>query len=663
MDTWRADAAGFAGHARLKTPAFDRLAAAGRVYTNARTHSVVTLPAHANLLTGLLPFQHGLRDNSGAKLRPGIPTLATKLKELGYATGAFVSAFPLDSRWGLARGFDVYDDRYGKGTDTGSFRLAQRRGTETVTAALAWFKAQPPGRRFLWVHVFEPHAPYEPPPPFDAEYRDAPYLGEVAAADAALAPLVEEILASRGSPALAILTGDHGESLGEHGEATHGLFAYDATLKVPLVVAGPRIAAGTDARAAGHADVVPTVLEALGLPPDPTLPGRSLLAPADPAAAAGRVLYFEALSANLNRGWAPLFGVVRGGLKYVDLPVRELYDLTLDPGEERNLAAAREEDLRSLARAIPPEAKEPGRRTAPTGEEAAKLRSLGYVAGTAPPRASYGADDDPKRLVAVDQAIHRVLAAYEAGRLPEAVAAAEKLVRERPGMTVAVEHLAFLYQQSDRLADAAQLLKAFLRARPADTAGIEALSVRYGLVLAEMGRAKEAVAVLAPLAASADPDTLNALGIAYADAGEPARARETFARSLAEDPSNPQTLESLAIVDLRERKWESARDGFRNALAINPARPASLKGLAEAETELGNLPAAIEAWQAAAHLNPGDAGALFNLGKAAARAGRTDLAAGALDAFRARTPPDRFPRERAEAEKLRKALAPPPAPR
>ena len=260
---------------------------------------------------------------------------------------AFVSAFPLDARWGLARGFDVYDDRYGKGTDTGSFQFAERRGTDTVAAALDWWRKQPAGRRFLWVHVFEPHAPYQPPPPFDGEYRDAPYLGEVAAADAALAPLLDEVLSAPRGSAVAFLTGDHGESLGEHGEETHGLFAYDATLHVPLVAFGPRLAAGRDARPAGHIDIVPTVLDELGAPADSTLSGRSLLAaPAD-----GYVLYFEALSASLNRGWAPLTGVLRGGLKYIDLPIRELYDLSTDPAETSNLAPERDADVRALARA------------------------------------------------------------------------------------------------------------------------------------------------------------------------------------------------------------------------------------------------------------------------------------------------------------------------
>jgi arylsulfatase A-like enzyme/tetratricopeptide (TPR) repeat protein len=656
VDTWRADAAGFAGNTRVKTPAFDRFAASGRVFTDARAHNVITLPSHANILTGLLPFQHGLRDNSGSKLAEGVPTLATRLKARGYATGAFVSAFPLDVRWGLSRGFDVYDDRYPKGIDTGQFRFTERHGADTVAAALGWWRKQPPGKRFLWVHVFEPHAPYEPPPPFDAEYADAPYLGEVATADVALAPLLDDILAARGAPVLAFLTGDHGESLGEHGELTHGLFAYDATLRIPLVAVGPRLAPGRDARPAGHIDIVPTVLDELGLPPDPALPGRSLLPPEDRAADTQRVHYFEALSANLNRGWAPLIGVVRGGQKYIDLPIRELYDLPPDPHETRNLASARDDEVRSLARAIPPAARKPVPRRAPTSEEAARLRSLGYLAGSAPPRTDYTADDDPKRLVVLDQALFRIIDLYQRGRREEAIAAGERLVRERPHLTIAVEHLAFLYQEAGRLKEAERVLKDYFRTLRSAGEAPESVRVRLGMVLAEMGKSKEAARLLAPLATSTDPDSLNALGIALADAGETNRAREAFSRSLAEDPENPATLQAVGVLDLREGNWDAAREEFRKALAINPKLPSALNGLGAAEEELGNLGGAIEAWKAAAALAPNDTDVLLNLGRTAARAGQADLARQALTRFLSLAPPGHLQRDRAEAEETLRSL-------
>ena len=471
---------------------------------------------------------------------------------------------------------------------------------------------------------------------------------------------MDELLATPKAPALAFLTGDHGEALGEHGEATHGLFAYDATLKVPLVAVGERLTSGLDARPAGHVDVVPAVLDALGLPADPKLPGRSLLAPGDPAADAGRVLYFEALSASLNRGWAPLTGVLRGPMKYVDLPARELYDLSADPGEAVNLAPARDADVRALARLLPPEAKRPALREAPSREEAARLRSLGYLTSSGPSRAkaAYTEADDPKRLLGVDQALHRIIDTYQRGRLPEAVAEAEALVRGHPSLGIAVEHLAFLFQQSDRLPDASRLLGRYFAARPEVSAGSEPLRVRYGMVLAEMGRARDAVTVLSPLSSSEDPDSLNALGVALADAGELGRARELFGRSLAVDPENPGTRENLGIVAFRERKWDVARGEFQKALAINPRLPNSLNGLGASEAELGNLGAAMEAWNAAVSVNPGDLDALFNLGKAAARGGRPDVASAALTRFLALAPPARLSRERQEAEAILAALPP-----
>lgn len=652
VDTWRADAAGFSGNSRVRTPAFDRFAARGSIFSDARAHNVVTLPSHANILTGLLPFQHGIRDNSGFRLPADVPTLATRLSQRGYATGAFVSAFPLDSRWGLARGFGTYDDQYGKGTETASFQLPERPGTETVARALAWWRGQAPGKRFLFVHVFEPHAPYRPPAPFDAEYRDAPYLGEVAAADTALAPLLEEVLSCPKDSVLAFLTSDHGESLGEHGEETHGLFAYDATLHVPLVAVGPRQAAGRDPRPTGHIDIVPTVLDALGASPDPALPGRSLLAAVEPS----RVIYFEALSASFY-GWAPLSGVIRNGMKFIDLPIRELYDLKTDVNEKRNLSPGRDADVRALARVLPPKAKEPPRRSAPSAEEVTKLRALGYIAsnGTSLARRTFTEADDPKSLLPVDQTIHRIIDRYQRGRMAEAIVEAERLVRMHPSLSIAVEHLAYLYQRSDRLADAVEVLRGFFELKNRETEPPEALRARYGMVLSEMGRSTEAVTVLKPLATSTDPDSLNALGVALADAGNFAAAREAFGRSLTLDPSNPRAFESLGVVALREHKAEEARAMFQRALAINTRLPASLVGLGAAEAALGNLDAAIGAWKAALVLDPNDLEALWDLGTAGARVGRLE-AIPALQRYLAVAPPARLPRERAEAKALLSSL-------
>ena len=237
-------------------------------FETARAHNVVTLPSHANLLSGQYPLGHGVRDNTGFRFPAERPTLATILHEKGWRTGAFVSAFPLDSRFGLDRGFEVYDDRLGGAETTAAFAMPERPGSETARSALRWLDTVRGQRWFAFVHLYEPHFPYEPPASLATRFPGEPYQGEVAAADAALGPLLAPLLAAgTRERALVVLTSDHGESLGEHGEATHGIFAYEATLRVPLILHAPGLlparVVGTPVR---HVDVFPTVLDAPGDP-------------------------------------------------------------------------------------------------------------------------------------------------------------------------------------------------------------------------------------------------------------------------------------------------------------------------------------------------------------------------------------------------------------
>ena len=325
IDTLRADAVGVYGQPGGVTPWIDQLASAGARFRNARAHNVVTLPSHANILSGRLPTEHGVRDNAGFRFPTSFDTLATILKARGYRTGAFVSAFPLDSRFGLARGFDEYDDRFADAARP-AFLVQERRGVETIANARRWIESQPEGPWFCWVHLYEPHYPYEPPAAVTSRFRN-PYHGDVSAADAALQPLLAPILsAGRAGRTLVVLTSDHGESLGEHGEATHGVFAYEAALKVPLIIYQPRLVpvAVIDAPAQ-HIDLLPTILDAIALEAPSDVAGRSLL----PAMTGSRETttvptYFEALSASLTRGWAPLDGVVVDSMKYIELPIPEL---------------------------------------------------------------------------------------------------------------------------------------------------------------------------------------------------------------------------------------------------------------------------------------------------------------------------------------------------
>lgn len=624
IDTLRADALGSAG-GRAATPHLDRLASDGVRYDFAHAHTVMTLPSHASILTGLYPFQHGVRDNSGYRVRPGTQTLATRLKALGFVTGAFIGAFPLDSQFGLNQGFGVYDDRLNEVSGPADFVFSERRAPEVVDAAMKWVGAQQ-RKWFLWVHVYDPHAPYAPPEPFASQYRDAPYAGEVACTDKALAPLLQQARASAGRPTLVIVTGDHGEGLGDHGEATHGLFAYEATLRVPLIVAQYRDGAPAGAPAGAsapraaristasvqHVDLLPTVLDALGSTQPDGLPGRSL-AGLRAAEADLRASYFEALTTSLGRGWAPLYGVLVGREKFIELPLPELYDLRRDAAEQTNLIDTKPDRRRLLeARLKDVGPTSPGQQQAENTETAARLRALGYTSGRARPSKVYTERDDPKRLVELDRAIHKGIEAFHAGRLDQAIGIYTALVAERPDMTTAALNLAFLQWETG----AAKAAMATLRAVRAEAGPDPEVDARLGMYLGETGSVREALALLEPAAALPEPDldVLNALGITWARSGQAGKALDVFQRVLALDPRNAMAQQNIGAVHLSAGNLQAARAAFEEAIRLNPSWAASYTGLGAAELRAGNRAAAIDAWRRAIELNPSDFDALFNLG-------------------------------------------------
>ncbi|HEX5720164.1 MAG TPA: sulfatase-like hydrolase/transferase [Thermoanaerobaculia bacterium] len=643
IDTLRADSLGFAGNREVSTPVLDRLAAAGRVYANAHAHNVVTLPSHVNILTGRYPFEHGVRDNSGFTLPETVPTLAGLLKQAGYATAAFVGAYPLDSRYGLGHGFDVYDDDYARGSNPAEFAMAERRGDQVIAPALSWWQSQKGKPRFLWVHLYDPHASYDPPEPFRSRYAGKPYLGEIAATDSFLAPLLEPVLDGKETPALVVVTADHGEALGDHGELTHGLFAYEATLRVPLVVWGAGVSPGRDERWARHVDIAPTVLGRLGIDPPEGLPGRSLLeAPTEGDS------YFEALSTNLNRGWAPLRGVIRGGSKWIELPVPELYDLPRDPGEQKNLSGEERRTVAALRSALPEEAVWPPRKGNVSPEEERRLRSLGYSVGGGPAKAVYTADDDPKNLIGVDRRLHQVIDLYSRGSYEEAARLAREVIAERPELAEAYEHAALSLRQLERHAEAVEVLRSGLGKVVAD----ELLRRQLGQALAETGRGAEAVEVLQPFAETGDAPTLAALGIALSDAGRHAEGEQVLRKLVAQDDSDPKAHENLGIVLLRMTRAAEARDHLKKAIALNDRLPIAWNTLGVALYQLEGPEAALGAWRRAYELDPRQYDALYNTGLVAASLGRRDEARAALSQFARTAPPQRFEADIRKAQAL-----------
>jgi arylsulfatase A-like enzyme/Flp pilus assembly protein TadD len=653
IDTLRADAlSSYGGPAR--TPNLDHLAARGARFTFAHSHTVVTLPSHTSILSGLLPYEHGMRDNSGFRVHPGTPTLATRLKARGFETGAFVGGFPLTKRFGLTPGFDVYDDQMPETRGVVEIAMPERRADVVVSRAVDWI-----GHRanhfFAWVHVFDPHSPYKPPADLASAYSAQPYYGEVAFVDRALGPLFEK-LATLARPTLVIVTADHGESLGEHGELTHGMFAYESTLHVPLIVS--RVEPGRASAVHGvvidapvrHIDIAPTVLEAVGADPDPKLLGASLRPVIAGRAPGDRPAYFESMTYNLVRGWAPLRGVVANRNKYIALPIPELYDLGADANETRNLAAGARDRIQILTNLLqtynvePPN--RPGREAA---EAAAALKSLGYVQGSAPARAAYTEADDPKNLVAIDRDLHAATTLTQDGRGQEAIAMLNSVIARRPDTADAYISLSHAYWEGGQPGMAISVLERALTSGAPD----RDVRIRLGIYLAEShAGGGRAIKLLEGMSAE-DVEALNALGIAYGDAGRYDEAIRTFTSVLALDATNGLAYQNLGSMVLRQAlaarreplrgsKLREAEAFARKAIEVDPSLPDAFTTLGVVQSTSGRKADAIESWKRAVALDGTQFNALYNLWLELAAAGRRDEASTYGRQFVATAPPAFF---------------------
>ena len=627
IDTLRADALGSYG-GKATTPNLDALAAHGARFTFAHAHAVVTLVSHASILTGRYPYEHGIRDNTGYRLPPSIPTVATLLKARGFETGAFVGGFPLDRRFGLSNGFDVYDDHLSAPADeeTGE---RERRADAVVSSALDWIASRR-GKWLAWVHVYDPHAPYQPPGEWATKFASDPYLGEVSWTDSALGALFDRVGATQPRPTLVIVTGDHGESLGEHGELTHSIFAYESTLHIPLIVS-ELPGSGKASKARGeviatpvrHVDLLPTILDAVGAPEAADLPGTSLRPVVDAGRGPERPSYFEAMSAAVARGWAPLRGVLVGREKYIDLPIVELYDLSSDPQEASNIAPREAERTRVLFNTLRQfNVAPPSRAAAEAPETIERLRSLGYISGgTAAVREKYTEADDPKRLIALEQMLTQAGEATRSGRSGDAVALYRKVIAERPDTEDAYRKLALLYWREGRAQDAVATLEAALRA------GVTQSEVRIKLAqyLAESGQPDRAIALMERDAGD-DPDALVALGNAYLVSGRTNHALATFRHLLTVDPGSALAYQNIGTAQLEGRDFAAAEASLRKAVQMDPQLSGAWTAMGVALASTNRRTEAIEAWKRAVALDGGDFNALFNLTVNLAQEGRREEA-------------------------------------
>jgi arylsulfatase A-like enzyme/Flp pilus assembly protein TadD len=652
IDTLRADRIGAYGSRAGLTPTLDALAAGGVRFTRVWSHAPVTLPAHASILTGLLPPRHGVRNNGSFRLGLEPATLAERLRAAGYRTGAFVGAFVLDTRFGLNRGFHKYDDRYDSGTSSATFHFAERSADRVLSSATAWITEPESGHArpwFAWVHLFDPHAPYRAPAPF--AHARAPYDAEVAWTDSALGTALNE-LRSRGQldRTLVIVTADHGESLGDHRETTHGLFAYDATLRVPLIIAAPGLRPRVVSTPASHVDIMPTVLDLLAIESPSGLDGRSLRPDIDEAAEINaRAIYFEALDANLTRGWAPLRGIVDGTWKYIDLPEPELYNLDTDPNEQTNLVGREPQRVGELQDRL----REWTAAPIPAGGKvdsatAARLQSLGYITASPRTRAGFALADDPKRLVALSETFNTALDDYSSGRADAALEKFSQVLADRPDFLAARLSAGTVLITTGRAAAAVSLL----RDAPASDKSTPAWLTRMGQSLAAAGELREAQAVLAEAvtATSGDPEPLNELGVVLLRLGETDQARRAFERLLEANPTASGTWYNVGLLELGAQRPAEAAAAFRRVVELDKGHADAWRGLGAA-LAASDATEAIDAWKHVVELEPRDFDTVYNLGVLLAETGRRTEALPYLQRFLAEAPRDRyapdFPRIRA----------------
>ena len=574
IDTLRADHLPLYGYRAGSTPNLDRLGREGIVFDELYSHCPLTLPAHASMLTGLLPAHHGVRDNIGFRLGPDHATLATRFKAAGLRTGAAVSAYVLRATTGIAQGFDFYDDAIEVEGGTESIGNLQRDGAVAVEALSHWIGTQKGARFFAFLHLYEPHSPYTPPP----RYRNhpLPYDGEVAYADELVGRLIAALEASGlYDRAIIAVTSDHGEWLGDHVEAEHGIFLYREAVHVPLVLRLPRAARG-GTRVAGtvaQADLAPTLLELAGLKAE-AFDGVSLRAAlAGTASAAGHPVYSETFYPRYHLGWSELFAATDGRYRYVRAPRPELFDLTSDKAELRNLAAERA----SVAAAMNLWLEQRGAGGAASAPEEVprdvreKLQALGYV-GSGGPRVVSGALPDPKDHIQAYEDFKTGLSLRLAGRREEAVAQLRKVVRANPDMRDAWEMLGVTLTELDRKKEAIEALDRTIALDPTSAEPHLALA----RILALDGR-RDVALQHADLATRREPGKgYEMQAQILLDLSRPDEAAAAARRSLEADPQRAMSQFVLGVVAQKAGRYEDALAAFGKAQEANRLQKGSI---------------------------------------------------------------------------------------
>jgi choline-sulfatase len=645
LDTTRADRVGAYGDPSGATPTIDRLARDGVVFEQAVAPAPLTLPAHSTLFTGMDPPFHGVRDNGGYILDAKQTTLAEQLKAGGWATGAFVGAFVLDSKFGLDQGFDEYFDQFDLNQRPGQgFALGDisHRGSEVADRALKWMEGQGPNKFFAWLHFYDPHSPYEPPEPWRTHYANRPYLGEIAYVDAQIGRVVSWLESRRLlDRTILVVIGDHGESLGEHGEGTHGLFIYEASVRVPFVIRTPfeRLRGRRVSDVVRTQDVLPTVLALLDGAVVPGSRGVSLvpLMTGD-AVELNLDAYSESLYPRNHFGWSELRSLRAGRYKLIEAPRPELYDLEQDPREATDLFDERRalaDRLRVEIRRLTSEAESRGSSAAVTidPETRERLAALGYVGTFMTVTLPEGETlPDPKDKIAVFnlmlsarersvsdpiEILQKVVAEdpqiidawtmigneyFRKRDFARAITYYQKALTLRPGYDLATINLANAYRQAGNEEAAMLGYEQYLQRDPRNA------YVRYqlGEIQSDVGRLDEAARSFAT-ALEADPtlaSARNALGVVYFKQGRAEDAVREIRAALAQKPDVRLAYFNLAVIAEAAGRLDEAEGLYRKDVALHPANYRSLFNLGRLYEGRGQREQQIASWQAALRANP-----------------------------------------------------------
>jgi arylsulfatase A-like enzyme/tetratricopeptide (TPR) repeat protein len=660
LDTARADRIGAYGYAEAKTSHFDRLAAEGVRFERAVAQAPITLPSHASLFTARFPFTHGVRNNGNFYLSDQFPTLATALHDRGYRTGAFVSSFILDRRYGLARGFDEYDDRLESARKQVVNFEVERRGDQTALKADAWLEryarengavgsqqSAVGGQQsaevhpfFLWLHLYDPHEPYRPPQPFRDMFADRPYDGEIAFTDTILASVMDRLdkLGLLQSTLIAVV-GDHGESLGDHGEETHSMFVYEPALRVPLILWRPgRLPAGRIVQPLVRVlDLAPTLLDLIGAPPLAGAEGRSLMPLVNGDALPPAPAYAETYLPLFYMNWSPLRALEDERWKYIDAPKPELYDLASDPKETNNLAGREPARAAEWAAAL---TKFTGGGAGPmTGsrvdrETLDKLASLGYVAAAVEPAktpgapgasgASDAARPDPKDVIAVFNRLRAANSAVRDGRFADATVVARSVLAEDPKNAFARIIVASAQLNQGAYKEAIAGYRAYLDLVPTSAYAHHWIAICY-IRLGDRDRAlAEEEAALAIDPNYADARVLR--GGVFAALGRFDEAIAELTKAVATDPDKAGLRLDLAKVLVDAGRLDEAEAQYRRALALAPADADVHTGFGVLLAERKRLEDAVGEFSRALEIDPLHDEARFDLARVLEQQGKTDAA-------------------------------------